>query len=53
MKKTQSNTIVKQEDNSMIMPLEMRMRSLGDGERYLASFNARNLRCTEPRVLER
>jgi len=40
MKKTQSNTIVKQEDNSMILPLEMRMRSLGDGERYLASFNA-------------
>jgi len=40
MKKNQSKTTVKAEDNSMILPLEMRLRSLGDGEKYLASFNA-------------
>lgn len=33
MKKTQTNTVVKNEDNSMILPIEMRVRSLGDHHR--------------------
>lgn len=40
MKKTQTNTVVKNEDNSMILPIEMRVRSLGDGERSLATLSA-------------
>ena len=40
MKKNQAKTVVKTEDNSMILPVEMRMRSLGDGEKHLATLNA-------------
>jgi len=40
MKKNQAKTVVKTEDNSMILPVEMRLRSLGDGEKHLATLNA-------------
>ena len=40
MKKNQTKTVVKTEDNSMILPVEMRLRSLGDGEKHLATLNA-------------
>lgn len=40
MKKNHTNTVVKTEDNSIILPVEMRMRSLGDGERSLATLSA-------------
>ena len=40
MKKNQNNTVVKTEDNSVILPVEMRVRNLGDGERSLATLSA-------------
>ena len=38
--KNQTTTVVKNEDNSMIIPVQMRVRSLGDGERNLATLSA-------------